>query len=96
MVASPILVTGFEPYGGRGINPANETMKSLDGRVLRKLIAQPCAGLFFGGDSTKAYWTRRIQAFATSGSGNRELRKLRQLSGMTALNRVSTPEDDGE
>ena len=34
MVASHILVTGFEPYGGRGINPANETMKSLDRRVL--------------------------------------------------------------
>ena len=34
MSASPILVTGFEPYGGRGTNPANETMKALDGCVL--------------------------------------------------------------
>lgn len=29
-----ILLTGFEPYGGRGINPAHETMRALDGRVI--------------------------------------------------------------
>ena len=29
-----VLLTGFEPYGGRGINPAHETMKALDGRVI--------------------------------------------------------------
>lgn len=34
MSANPILITGFEPYGGRGSNPAYETMKALDGRVL--------------------------------------------------------------
>jgi pyroglutamyl-peptidase len=26
-----MLITGFEPYGGRASNPANETMKALDG-----------------------------------------------------------------
>jgi pyroglutamyl-peptidase len=32
-MSSPIvLVTGYEPYGGRGINPAYEVMKVLDGR----------------------------------------------------------------
>jgi pyroglutamyl-peptidase len=25
------LLTGFEPYGGRDINPANEVMRALDG-----------------------------------------------------------------
>lgn len=29
-----ILLTGFAPYGGRGINPAHETMRALDGRVI--------------------------------------------------------------
>jgi pyroglutamyl-peptidase len=28
----PILVTGFEPYGGRGSNPAYDAMRALDGR----------------------------------------------------------------
>ena len=30
----PFLVTGFEPYGGRGINPAHEIMKLLDGTTI--------------------------------------------------------------
>jgi pyroglutamyl-peptidase len=30
----PVLVTGFEPYGGRGSNPAYDTMKALDGRTI--------------------------------------------------------------
>lgn len=29
-----VLVTGFEPYGGRGINPAAEVAKALDGRTI--------------------------------------------------------------
>lgn len=29
-----VLVTGFEPYGGRGANPAHEVMKALNGRVI--------------------------------------------------------------
>lgn len=29
-----ILLTGFEPYGGRGINPAHATMKALDGQII--------------------------------------------------------------
>ena len=28
----PVLVTGFEPYGGRGSNPAYDAMRALDGR----------------------------------------------------------------
>jgi pyroglutamyl-peptidase len=31
MTVGPILVTGFEPYGGRGINPAHAAMKAVDG-----------------------------------------------------------------
>jgi pyroglutamyl-peptidase len=31
MTMGPILVTGFEPYGGRGINPAYSAMKAVDG-----------------------------------------------------------------
>lgn len=34
MADRPILVTGFEPYGGRGRNPAYEVMKQLDGRTI--------------------------------------------------------------
>jgi pyroglutamyl-peptidase len=34
MNSGPILVTGFEPYGGRGMNPACETMRILNGRRL--------------------------------------------------------------
>ncbi len=30
----PILITGFEPYGGRGTNPAHEAMKQLHGRTI--------------------------------------------------------------
>ncbi len=32
MPSRPILVTGFEPYGGRGRNPASEVAKAVDGR----------------------------------------------------------------
>ena len=34
MAVSPILVTGFEPYGGHGRNPSFEVMRALDGRVI--------------------------------------------------------------
>jgi len=34
MPAGPVLVTGFEPYGGRGRNPAAEIARALDGREL--------------------------------------------------------------
>ena len=34
MAISPILVTGFEPYGGHGRNPSFEAMQALDGRVI--------------------------------------------------------------
>ena len=30
----PVLVTGFMPYAGRGVNPAAEIAKALDGRVV--------------------------------------------------------------
>jgi pyroglutamyl-peptidase len=30
----PVVVTGFEPYGGRGSNPAYDTMRALDGRKI--------------------------------------------------------------
>jgi len=32
MPARPVLITGFEPYGGRGFNPAAEIARALDGR----------------------------------------------------------------
>lgn len=32
MTNSRVLITGFEPYGGRDANPAYEVMKKLDGR----------------------------------------------------------------
>src|SRR5918994_976229 len=32
-----VLVTGFEPYGGRGLNPAYEAMRALDGRTIAGL-----------------------------------------------------------
>lgn len=34
MPLPPILVTGFEPYGGHGRNPSFEAMEALDGRVI--------------------------------------------------------------
>jgi hypothetical protein len=34
MPIAPILLTGFEPYGGYSRNPAFETMRALDGRVI--------------------------------------------------------------
>jgi pyroglutamyl-peptidase len=34
MPSRPILVTGFQPYGGRGLNPAYEVMGKLDGRTV--------------------------------------------------------------
>ena len=34
MPSKPILITGFEPYGGRGSNPAAEIARSLHGREI--------------------------------------------------------------
>jgi len=34
MSREPILITGFEPYGGRGSNPAAEIARALDGREI--------------------------------------------------------------
>ena len=34
MPIAPILLTGFEPYGGYSRNPAFEAMRALDGRVI--------------------------------------------------------------
>jgi pyroglutamyl-peptidase len=34
MGPGPVLVTGFEPYGGRGFNPAFDAMRALDGRAV--------------------------------------------------------------
>ncbi|WP_108882747.1 pyroglutamyl-peptidase I family protein [Anderseniella sp. Alg231-50] len=34
MANRPVLVTGFEPYGGRGRNPAHEAMKQVRGRTI--------------------------------------------------------------
>ncbi len=34
MPATRVLITGFEPYGGRDVNPAHEVMMQLDGRRL--------------------------------------------------------------
>jgi pyroglutamyl-peptidase len=34
MEPSPILLTGFEPYGGRGLNPAYEAVMALDGKYI--------------------------------------------------------------
>jgi pyroglutamyl-peptidase I len=34
MTSRPALITGFEPYGGRGSNPACETARALDGRMI--------------------------------------------------------------
>jgi pyroglutamyl-peptidase len=34
MPVAPILITGFEPYGGHGRNPSFEAMQALDGRVI--------------------------------------------------------------
>ena len=31
MESQPLLLTGFEPYGGRGVNPSGEVVKSLAG-----------------------------------------------------------------
>ena len=31
---APILITGFEPYGGHGRNPSFEAMQALDGRTI--------------------------------------------------------------
>jgi pyrrolidone-carboxylate peptidase len=34
MASSYVLLTGFEPYGGRSSNPAYEVMRVLDGKEL--------------------------------------------------------------
>jgi pyroglutamyl-peptidase len=34
MPVAPILITGFEPYGGHGRNPSFEAMQALDGRTI--------------------------------------------------------------
>jgi pyroglutamyl-peptidase len=37
MVNKSILLTGFEPYGGRGKNPAYEVVKKLDGKNINDI-----------------------------------------------------------
>lgn len=37
LMSRTMLLTGYEPYGGHGINPAHETMKAIDGRVIAGL-----------------------------------------------------------
>ena len=34
MTTRPALVTGFAPYAGRGVNPAAEIAKALDGKII--------------------------------------------------------------
>src|SRR5262245_37470340 len=34
MTGMRVLLTGFEPYGGRSLNPAFETMQALHGRAI--------------------------------------------------------------
>ncbi|HUK08511.1 MAG TPA: hypothetical protein VLX09_11630 [Stellaceae bacterium] len=34
MALQPVLITGFEPYGGRGSNPAAEIARALDGHEI--------------------------------------------------------------
>lgn len=34
MTVAPILITGFEPYGGHSRNPSFEAMQALDGRMI--------------------------------------------------------------
>ena len=43
----PALVTGFMPYGGRGVNPAAEIAAELDGRNLADtpVVSAAAAGL---------------------------------------------------
>jgi pyroglutamyl-peptidase len=42
MTTRPVLVTGFMPYGGRGVNPAAEIAAALDGRTIadRSIVAR--------------------------------------------------------
>jgi pyroglutamyl-peptidase len=35
---APILITGFEPYGGHGRNPSFEAMQALDGRTIEGAV----------------------------------------------------------
>src|SRR5688572_30057344 len=39
----PIVVTGFEPYGGRPFNPAHEIMRALNGKLLEgaEIVGRP-------------------------------------------------------
>lgn len=34
MKSAPVLVTGFEPFGGDAVNPSAEIARALDGRVI--------------------------------------------------------------
>jgi pyroglutamyl-peptidase len=39
----PIVVTGFEPYGGRPFNPAHEIMRALNGKLIEgaEIVGRP-------------------------------------------------------
>jgi pyroglutamyl-peptidase len=49
-----ILVTGFQPYGGRGVNPAHDAMRALDGKSIggRQVVGRSLPVSFV---SLKAY-----------------------------------------
>ncbi len=49
MNTRPILITGFEPYGGSGRNPSHEAMTALQGRTIGgKAIIGRCLPVSFG------------------------------------------------
>jgi pyroglutamyl-peptidase len=39
----PVVVTGFQPYGGRALNPAHEIMRAVDGKIIggAKIVGRP-------------------------------------------------------
>src|SRR5579859_7469405 len=45
-----VLVAGFEPYGGRGINPAQEIATALDGKEIagRRIVGRTLPVAFEG------------------------------------------------
>jgi len=39
-MASHVLVTGFEPFGGDAVNPSQELAKAVDGRAIGRLVVR--------------------------------------------------------
>jgi pyroglutamyl-peptidase len=71
MKSAPVLVTGFEPFGGDGINPSAEIVRALNGHVIagRNVVGAVLPCVFRESARELARLVRRHQPVAVIATG---------------------------